>query len=266
MTNTVLNQSPLVPSTYDFRGSPVRVVMHNGEPWFVAADVCRAIGVAGSRSRLYALDHDEKGVLISYTIRGPQKVQVVNEPGLFRLVLRSNTESAKPFIRWVTHEILPKVRRLFEQGMGRPVDEMEFVKMAPATTFHPEQASSAPTPAAAPASSSVPADTYRERYIALLERYVALLESRRLPRPAAAPVSDPRQTMLPLGQVCATVPAPAGVPPKRRSAPVSPYEKRSIRLLKRRYPAMSVREIAAKVGRSRHTVQKILRGMKGGAS
>lgn len=94
----------------------VRVIVRNGEPWFVAKDVCTCLAVDTSNlSKL--LDEDEKG---SYSIRTPgglQDMSVVNEPGLYSLILRSRKPDAKKFKRWVTHEVLPSIRKTGSYSM-----------------------------------------------------------------------------------------------------------------------------------------------------
>ena len=102
-----MNQQ-LVP--FDFEGRPVRVVTDSqGEPWFVAADVLATIGL--DRKALERLDDDEKGVSSIHTPGGGQEMTTVNEPGLYTLVLGSRKAEAKRFKRWITHEVLPSIRK-----------------------------------------------------------------------------------------------------------------------------------------------------------
>lgn len=89
----------------------VRVVEQNGEPWFVAVDVCAALGLGNSRMAVSKLDDDEKGVSSIDTLGGKQTLGVVNEPGLYALVLGSRKPGAKQFKRWITHEVVPAVRK-----------------------------------------------------------------------------------------------------------------------------------------------------------
>ena len=83
----------------------------DGEPMFVAKDVCSALEVKNSRDALARLDDDEKGVVLTDTPGGEQQMQAVNEAGLYVLVLSSRKPEAKAFKRWVTHEVLPALRR-----------------------------------------------------------------------------------------------------------------------------------------------------------
>lgn len=89
----------------------VRIVTIDGEPWFIALDVCRILDIANSRDAVSRLDSDEKGVATVYTLGGEQSVQIINEPGLYSLILTSRKEEAKLFKRWVTHEVLPAIRK-----------------------------------------------------------------------------------------------------------------------------------------------------------
>lgn len=89
----------------------VRSINMNGEPWFVAADVCRALDVGNSRQALTRLDEDEKGVISTDTPGGKQEMAIVNEPGLYALVLGSRKPEAKAFKRWITHDIIPAIRK-----------------------------------------------------------------------------------------------------------------------------------------------------------
>lgn len=97
----------------------VRTVMIDGEPWFVAADVCNALDIRNPSQAISRLDEDEKIItLISNegNQRGNPNVAVVNEPGLYTLILGSRKPEAKSFKRWITHEVLPALRNA--AGLG----------------------------------------------------------------------------------------------------------------------------------------------------
>lgn len=96
----------------------VRTVAVDGEPWFVARDVCAALGIQNSADTLAkVLDDDEKGVASVYTPGGDQRMATVNEPGLYSLILRSRKPEAKQFKRWITHEVLPSIRKTGSYAM-----------------------------------------------------------------------------------------------------------------------------------------------------
>ena len=97
---------------FNFESSNVRVTMGaNGEPMFVAADVCQALTIDNHRNVLARLDDDEKGVQSMDTPGGRQELATVNESGLYSLILTSRKPEAKRFKRWVTHEVLPSIRK-----------------------------------------------------------------------------------------------------------------------------------------------------------
>ena len=97
---------------FNFESSNVRVVLgDDGEPWFVAADVCQALSIDNHRNVIARLDNDEKGVQSMDTPGGRQELSVINESGLYSLILTSRKPEAKHFKRWVTHEVLPSIRR-----------------------------------------------------------------------------------------------------------------------------------------------------------
>lgn len=105
----------------------VRTVTINGEPWFVASDVCRALNIDPTSTR--RLDNDEKNTLrLTHGIPGNPNVTVVNEPGLYTLVLGSRKPEAKAFKRWITHEVIPDIRQygmyatsdFLDKALGNP--------------------------------------------------------------------------------------------------------------------------------------------------
>lgn len=94
-----------------FGESLVRSVMIDGDPWFVAKDVCAILNIANHRDACSDLDDDEKGVATTDTLGGPQELVTVSEPGLYRLIFRSRKTEARDFQRWVLHEVLPSIRK-----------------------------------------------------------------------------------------------------------------------------------------------------------
>jgi prophage antirepressor-like protein len=91
--------------------TPVRLLDRDGEAWFVLNDVCQALNLANPRGAAQRLDDDEKGVTIGDTLGGQQLLTVINEAGLYSLILTSRKAEARRFKRWVTHEVLPTLRR-----------------------------------------------------------------------------------------------------------------------------------------------------------
>lgn len=113
---TVIQEGGQAPQTFNFEGHPVRIFMRSGDPWFVAADLCKALNLKNSRVALMALGDDEKGVSSTYTLGGEQQVAVVSEGGMWTLVLRCRDAVIEGTVphrmrRWVTSEVLPSIRR-----------------------------------------------------------------------------------------------------------------------------------------------------------
>lgn len=96
---------------FNFLGTDIRIVMKDGEPWWIAKDVCDVLDIGNSRQALTRLDADEKGVISNDTLGGEQQMQAVNESGLYSLIIGSRKPEAKQFKRWITHEVLPTIRK-----------------------------------------------------------------------------------------------------------------------------------------------------------
>ena len=90
----------------------IRSMEINGEPWFVGKDVAAALGYSNQRDAIYKhVDSEDKGVAFCDTLGGNQKLSIINESGLYSLILGSKLEGAKRFKRWVTSEVLPAIRK-----------------------------------------------------------------------------------------------------------------------------------------------------------
>ncbi len=96
---------------FSYEGRPVRTVIVDGRPYWVAKDVCEVLSISKYRDVLSRFADDERASIAVDTPGGPQEMIGVNEPGLYRLIFVSNKEEAEPFKRWVTHEVLPTIRR-----------------------------------------------------------------------------------------------------------------------------------------------------------
>lgn len=103
----------------------IRVSTQDGEPWFAASDVCSALGI--DKTAASRLDDDEKGLRLTQTHGGEQRILFVSEPGFYKLVMRSRKPEAKAFQRWVTHEVLPAIRRDGGYMAARPDETPEEV-------------------------------------------------------------------------------------------------------------------------------------------
>jgi prophage antirepressor-like protein len=96
---------------FHFKGKQVRTIQLDGEPWFVAADVCDVLGLNNPSQALSYLDRDERRLITNEAWRTNGSLAVVSEPGLYSLVLRSRRPEAKGFRRWIAHEVIPALRR-----------------------------------------------------------------------------------------------------------------------------------------------------------
>lgn len=104
--------TPTSLTPYSFEGNEVRIVTgDDGEPRFVASDICTALEIGNSRQALARLDDDEKDVITIDTPGGKQQAAVVTESGLFALILTSRKSEAKRFKKWITSEVLPSIRK-----------------------------------------------------------------------------------------------------------------------------------------------------------
>ena len=108
----------------------VRVVECEGEPWFVAKDVCECLELTDVSKTISLLDDDEKGTNSIRTPGGEQQMLVVSEPGLYSLILRSRKPEAKAFKRWIIHEVVPSIRKrglyATEAVMDRILDDLDL--------------------------------------------------------------------------------------------------------------------------------------------
>ena len=96
---------------FTYEGTPVRTIEKEDGLWWVLKDVCGVVGISNYRNVAARLDDDEKGVHQMDTPSVNQNMTIVNEPGLYSVILRSDKPEAKNFKRWVTHEVLPSIRR-----------------------------------------------------------------------------------------------------------------------------------------------------------
>ena len=113
----------------------IRTALIENEPWFVAVDVCRALEIGNSSQAISRLDADEKMItLISNegNKRGNPNMTVVNEPGLYTLILSSRKSEAKAFKRWITHDVIPMIRKT---GCYMTDSVLERIRKDPTFTY-----------------------------------------------------------------------------------------------------------------------------------
>lgn len=139
-------------------GDHIRVLMVEGEPWFVARDLCDALGIGQTARAVEGLDPDEVSTThVTDALGRRQVTYVVNEPGLYALTLRSRKPDARHFRRWITHDVLPALRRTGtysltdprQHGYDLPTSFAEALRQLASTveerdTAHAELATAAP--------------------------------------------------------------------------------------------------------------------------
>ena len=117
---------------WNYESSEVRTVQVNGEPWFVGKDVAAVLGYSNPRDAINKrVDDEDKGVAKCDTLGGVQDLTIINESGLYSLVLSSKLPNAKKFKRWVTSEVLPSIRKhgayMTEQTLERALTSPDFL-------------------------------------------------------------------------------------------------------------------------------------------
>lgn len=105
---------------FDFNGQAVRTITVNGEPWFVAGDVAKVLGYRKASDMTRVIDAQDKGAQMVRTAGGDQETTVITEPGLYGVIMQRQAgyiddpamqQQVRAFQRWVTHEVLPQIRR-----------------------------------------------------------------------------------------------------------------------------------------------------------
>ncbi|EIL83139.1 BRO family protein [Bacillus altitudinis] len=110
---------------FNYQDQEIRTIIKDGQPWFVAKDLCEVLEIKNNRDALSRLDEDEKGVVLTDTLGGSQELAAVNEPGLYALILSSRKPEAKQFKRWITHDVIPTIRQTGQYGVPKPLTERE---------------------------------------------------------------------------------------------------------------------------------------------
>lgn len=122
---------------FEFKGASLRALTDEaGEPWFVAKDACDILGMSNPSMAVTALDKDEVAQIdpkdyLGSENRSNQAVNIVSEPGLYKLIMRSRKPEAKEFQRWVTHEVLPSIRKhgayMTQQTLNKALTSPDFL-------------------------------------------------------------------------------------------------------------------------------------------
>ncbi|STD26436.1 phage antirepressor KilAC domain-containing protein [Enterococcus mundtii] len=100
------------PQIFNFEQNEVRTILVNDEPYFVGKDVAEVLGYSNTQKAiLNHVDEEDKGVTKWDTLGGKQNMTIINESGLYSLIIKSKLPSARKFKRWVTSEVLPSIRK-----------------------------------------------------------------------------------------------------------------------------------------------------------
>lgn len=120
------------PAIFTFEGVDVRHYTHDGEPVWMAKDVCDAAGISKYRDAVAQLDQDERVSVVVDTLGGPQSASCVTEAGVFGLILIGRSDRARRFKRWVTHDVLPALRAngTYSITPPRELSRLELIDLA----------------------------------------------------------------------------------------------------------------------------------------
>jgi anti-repressor protein len=121
-----------LPQIFQYEGSVVRtIIKDNGDILFISKDICDVLKIKNSRQAISRLEEDEKGVIINDTPSGKQEMSYVTENGLYSLVMSTRTnDNTRKFKRWVTHEVLPTLRKTGSYSVSQPDDDTMIMAKA----------------------------------------------------------------------------------------------------------------------------------------
>lgn len=123
-------------SLFDFKNARIRILKdENGDPWFVAKDVCDALKIANSRQVVQSLDDDEKDMYNVYTPGGKQDMHIISESGLYSVILRSRKPEVKAFKQWIMHEVLPSIRKTGKYSLNQKFESNDAKTVAMIQAF-----------------------------------------------------------------------------------------------------------------------------------
>ena len=111
---------------FNYESLQVRTLTNDVGIWFILRDICDVLGIVDDKQVCDRLDEDERGRYKTPTPRGLQEMRCVNEPGLYDTIIRSNSDKAKPFRRWITHDVLPSIRK---QGYYSLLSDEELIEV-----------------------------------------------------------------------------------------------------------------------------------------
>ena len=117
---------------WNYESSEIRTVQVNGEPWFVLADVCKVLELSSPHKVADRLENDERNQIpVTDSLGRYQNTAIINESGLYTVILRSEKPQAKPFRKWVTSEVLPSIRKhgayMTDQALEKALTNPDFL-------------------------------------------------------------------------------------------------------------------------------------------
>jgi anti-repressor protein len=114
-------------TVFKFNQSDVRTVTINGEPWFVLKDVCDVLGISNPSVVVSRIDDEERS---KFNLGRQGEATIINESGLYNVILRSDKPEAKAFKKWVTSEVLPSIRKTGSYSVSKPLSDLEVLARA----------------------------------------------------------------------------------------------------------------------------------------
>ncbi|MGV7251880.1 BRO family protein [Mycobacterium kansasii] len=115
---------------FTYTDHQVRVVIIDGEPWFILADLCRVLEIASPGNVAARLADDQKGIHLTETPGGRQQMVIVSEPGMYEVVIRSDKPEAVTFRRWITGTVLPEIRKTGSYSTAPALTDDELIHRA----------------------------------------------------------------------------------------------------------------------------------------
>ena len=112
---------------FDFSGKTIRTIVDNKEVWFVVVDVCRYLALTNPRAAIRHLKDNEKADVTLNDGRQKRTYNIINEPGLYRLLLRTNSKKAEKFQHWVLYDLLPTIRKTGSYSL-KPMTRIEMLE------------------------------------------------------------------------------------------------------------------------------------------
>lgn len=117
---------------WNYESSEIRTVQVNGEPWFVLADVCKVLELSSPHKVADRLENDERNQIpVTDSLGRYQNTAIINESGLYTVILRSDKPQAKPFRKWVTSVVLPSIRKhgayMTDQALEKALTNPDFL-------------------------------------------------------------------------------------------------------------------------------------------